>query len=360
MIVALRADASIEIGSGHIMRCLTLAEALSAELQATCHFICREHKSNLITFIESKGFEVIRLPHNNNHINTTDSLAHSKWLGTTQKNDAATCESALKLMQPDWLIVDHYAIDAQWEIQLKPYYKKLFVIDDLADRNHITDVLLDQNFGRKEEDYSRLVPKQCKLFIGPEYALLRPEFSQWREHSLARRKNIEAPKFWLINLGGVDKDNITSKVLLALSRRSLLPDTHITVVMGTSAPHTESIKNLAKSMPWPCEVLINVSNMAELMANADIAVGAAGSTSWERICLGLPTILLTLAANQQEIAQRLLKSGSVWLSSTENIQQTLNRILEDPDLRVKSRNAFDITAGMGMQNILEAMDAKES
>lgn len=350
MNVVFRADASIEIGSGHIMRCLTLATALSAEPQTTCHFICREHKGNLITFIESKGFEVIRLPHND-YINTAESLAHSKWLGTTQKNDAAACESVLKLIQPDWLIVDHYAIDTQWEKQLKPYYKKLFVIDDLADRKHIADILLDQNFGRKEEDYSTLTPAQCKLLIGPEYALLRPEFSQWREYSLNRRKNIEIPKHWLVNLGGVDKDNITSEILSALSQCSLLPDTNVTVVMGASAPHTENVKDLAKTMPWPCDVLVNVSNMAEIMANADIAIGAAGSTSWERCCLGVPTLLLVLAENQKEVASTFDKYGVALHINAANSLPKLLMNLRKLNLQSLSISSSNITAGIGCNHV---------
>src|SRR5690606_35975420 len=188
---------------------------------------------------------------------------------------------------PDWLIVDHYALDARWESQQKDFCGRLAVIDDLASRPHSCDLLLDQNLGRRMQDYSHLVADNCELLIGPDYALLRPEFISARKHSLERREK-PVLRNLLISMGGVDKDNVTSHVLEALKPCLLPNDTRISVVMGANAPWAGLVQQQAAMMPWCTEVVFNVDNMAQRMAESDFAIGAAGSTSWERCCLGLP------------------------------------------------------------------------
>src|SRR5690606_2585434 len=145
---------------------------------------------------------------------------HSHWLGATQTQDAAGCVPILAKLNPDWLIVDHYALDARWERALKPHYRKLMVIDDLADRPHQCDLLLDQTFGRDAEDYQTWVPANCRLLCGSHYALLRPEFAALRPYSLARRATPQLRQL-LITMGGVDKDNATGQVLEALRASQL-------------------------------------------------------------------------------------------------------------------------------------------
>lgn len=308
MNIVFRTDASINMGTGHVMRCLTLAEALR-QAGHDCHFICREHEGNLLAVIQQRGFTAWALPMTAESDNT---LAHSPWLGATQVEDVEQClawfvdNSSLTV---DWLIVDHYGLDKTWVQRLRPYAKRLMVIDDLADREHDCDVLLDQNLGREHSDYNGLVPTYCQRLIGPQYALLRPEFAELREYSLQRRQANPQLKKLLISLGGVDKDNITGQVLTALENATLPQDIEITVVMGATAPHLDDVQAKAEQLPWQTEVVVNVADMAQRMADADLAIGAAGSTSWERCCLGLPTVMLVLADNQREIAQFLQKTG---------------------------------------------------
>ena len=314
-VVCFRVDASIQMGSGHVMRCLTLADEL-AQAGAECHFICREHHGHLNALIKERGHAVHSLPNieqqaQHKH-NEAGALAHASWLGATQEHDIDACIPILKYFQPDWLIVDHYALDIQWEKALRPYCKKLMVIDDLADRQHDCDLLLDQTFGRAPEDYLPLTPQDCQLLCGSEYALLRPEFAQWRDYSLKRREQGQLEHL-LINLGGVDKDNITSQILKALANSPLPKNCHITVVMGATAPWVEEVKHQAAQLPWPTQVKVGVSNMAKLMANSDLAIGAAGATSWERCCLGLPTIMIVLAENQKLAAKALSKIETIKL-----------------------------------------------
>ena len=291
------------------MRCLTLADSLKQE-GASCTFICREHEGNLLALIQHKGYNALALPSSTANISPSTTPSRQEyltWLGTTPAEDARqtiTALQSLSLDKPAWLIVDHYALDSEWESALRAYCQKIMVIDDLADRRHDCDLLLDQTFGRDERDYQPLVPEHCTILTGSYYALLRPEFAEWREYSLQRRCEPQLKQL-LITLGGVDKDNVTGKVLAALSDSDLPSDCHITIVMGKHASWLEAVTTQAQQLPWSTEVKVDVNNMAELMANSDLCIGAAGSTTWERCCLGLPSIMLVLAENQQKIANEL-------------------------------------------------------
>ncbi len=297
MKVVFRADASVQIGTGHVMRCLTLADALAAK-GAQCTFISRKHPGNLIEYIRNKGYAVYSLPM---ETAVDVNLAHSEWLGATQAQDAHACEGTLATLQPDWLVVDHYALDARWERAVAEHGCQVMVIDDLADRVHTCQILLDQTFGRDANDYRLLVPDDCTSLCGSRYALLRPEFAALRPYSLQRRAKPKLKQL-LISMGGVDKDNVTARVLNALHACALPVDCSITVVMGSAAPWLSDVQQQALYMPWPTTVLVGVAHMAQLMADSDLAIGAAGATSWERCCLGLPTVMMVLADNQRYAA----------------------------------------------------------
>ena len=351
MNIIFRVDASLKMGTGHVMRCLTLAQVLK-ENGANIKFICRKHEGNLIDKIHSSGFNVHELGLLE-EIKVDNKLTHSPWLGVTQQQDADDCIDILKAKKVDWLIVDHYALDEQWQKRLKPYYEKIMVIDDLADRKHQCDVLLDQTFGRQHDDYVALVPKDCELLLGSQYALLRPEFSKWRAYSLERRSKPEFKKL-LINMGGVDVDNVTENVLDELKLCNLPNDMNIIVVMGSSAPHLESVKFKAMTLPYKTEVRVDVDNMAEVMANSDIAIGAAGSTTWERCCLGLPTIQIVIAKNQLFSAETLAHHNIVKLA--KEIKET-TYLLESSSEWMKSvgSSALEICDGMGSYKVFNKM-----
>ena len=359
MQVVIRTDASLQIGTGHVMRCLTLANALN-EKGVTVEFICRELPGNLIVYIENKGFSV----HSLQGLTTSkhglsrshNNLSHSHWLGVSQEQDVKECESVLKTINPDWLIVDHYAIDCWWQNELKEHYKKLMVIDDLADRRHECDLLLDQTFGRNEEEYKSLVPHDCRLLIGSQYALLRPEFPQWREYSLRRRAaNPELEKI-LITMGGVDLDNVTGQVLELLKACELTKNLAITVVMGATALNLDEVKQMARTMPNKTEVKENVTNMAELMANTDLAIGAAGATTWERCCLGLPTLMVVLAKNQELIASLIEKAGAAVIIDRQELESICKKLVINLNGMQKiSSMASQVTDGQGVNRIIERM-----
>lgn len=368
MRIAFRTDASLQIGTGHVMRCLTLADALHKH-GVECLFICRPHRGNLLDLITLRGHRAIALPvlvaDDSISPYTDTELAHARWLGTDWGTDATDTYQALGDKIVDWFVVDHYALDGKWERVLRPACQRLMVIDDLADREHDCDLLLDQNLGRAISDYSGLISASATLLIGPQYALLRPEFALLRAESLARRSN---PRFrhLLIAMGGVDKDNVTGQVLHALNAcGAILPDDlHITVVMGLHAPWLQEVQAQVAQLPHTVKVLVGVDNMAQLMVNSDLAIGAAGSTSWERCCLGLPSLIVVLAENQQKIAQALGRSGAVISLGTPfsnafpvELQRAVIEIGSGNDrLGRLSVCAADITDGQGVMNVIQNLE----
>jgi len=367
MNIVFRVDASIEMGIGHVMRCLTLADALR-DKGAQCHFVCREHPGHLIDLIIDQGHQAYLLPlcQTDNYADDgqteSSQLAHAHWLGCDWPTDVRQTVDNIGHLKADWLIVDHYALDEHWEQQLRPFCNKIMVIDDLADRHHDCVLLLDQTFGRLAKDYERLVSAGCTILTGAKYALLRPEFAELRDYSLTRRKTGQF-KNLLISMGGVDKDNATGVVLRSLKKTCLPKKCHITVVMGVNSPWLEDVKSCAEALPWQVEVKVNIKNMAQIMADSDLAIGAAGSTSWERCCLGVPTLMIVLADNQEVIASALQGHGAATtlgkLSKKcilKNMESVLIKILNDIDnIKKMSIAASDITNGRGVYWVVDTV-----
>ena len=350
MRIAFRTDASLQIGTGHVMRCLTLADSLR-ERGATCTFVCRPHAGHLLRLIEQRGHSIVALPAGEGTYQVPADPAHAAWLGAHWSADAEQTQQALGNALVEWLVVDHYALDRRWEQALRPHCRKLMVIDDLADRPHDADLLLDQNLGRTSHDYDGLLAPHTQILIGPRYALLRPEFAQWRAYSLERREQAQLRNL-LITMGGVDKDNATGQVLQALQSCEMPEDLRITVVMGPHAPWLSQVQTLAAQMQWPTQVLVGVSNMAQLMADSDLAIGAAGSTSWERCCLGLPTVMLVLAENQNTGARALHEASAAEVvrcvgEIRNSISTLLDQDLSNVKLTSMCRAGACITDGRG-------------
>lgn len=344
------------------MRCLTLADELRSR-GAGCHFICREHPGNLIGLIQGRGFAATAMPAGAADFKPGGGMAttHAHWLGCDWQIDAEQTLDVVRAIRPDWLVVDHYAIDNHWEEMLRTQVRRMMVIDDLVDRRHECDVLLDQNLGREAKDYASKVPSHCTVLAGPCYALLRPEFAELREYSLARRQH-PLVKNLLVTMGGVDASNATGRVLETLKNSSLNEGCRITVVMGSSAPWLQQVRELAASMPWPTRVRVGVENMAQLMTDSDLAIGAAGGTSWERCCLGLPTLLVVLAENQWPGAQALKRhAAAVLIGEVDDIEKQLPQAIEaavqGEILAQMGRAASEITDGRGIEKLSELLRA---
>jgi UDP-2,4-diacetamido-2,4,6-trideoxy-beta-L-altropyranose hydrolase len=334
------------------MRCLTLAESLR-ERGAQLRFVCREHTGNLIALLQQKAMPVTVLPAPAlNDTNTSEDYA--AWLGVTQAEDIEQTIEALNGENPDWLVVDHYGLDVEWERVLRPHVSNLLVIDDLANRRHDCDVLLDQNYSAKgEQRYAGLVTDACKLLVGPRYALLRPEYRAYRKTLGARYGHV---KRVLVFFGGTDPHNVTGMTLEALSHPKL-KHLEVDVVVGANNPHRKNIEQqvLHRQLTTLYE---SRPHLADLMAQADIALGAGGATTWERMCLGLPTVVVAIAENQSPAADALaakhliIYAGKIPLVSAENLSKEiiasisnasrLNALSEQNELTVDGFGALRI------------------
>lgn len=357
---AFRADASIRIGSGHVMRCLTLADSLRARGHES-RFLARPHEGHLAEHIRARGHAVLLLPVDGAEHDEADpdGPPHADWLGGPWTEDATASLAALRDAPPDWLVVDHYALDARWEALVAPACGRMLVIDDLADRPHACDLLLDQNLGRRAADYAALLPAGCETLIGQQFALLRPEFRALRAASLARR---EAPllRNLLVSMGGIDKDDATSAVLDGIEAAGLPDGVTVTVISGRDSPWLDKVRRRAADMRLPTTVLVDVRNMAERMLQADLAIGGAGGTAWERCCLGLPSIVVVLADNQRPGAEALARAGAAWVidevaAVPRELPGLLATAVAPAVLAQAARRAAGITDGRGAERVSERL-----
>lgn len=322
--IAFRADAGTEIGTGHVMRCLTLADMLQKQ-GAAIFFICRDMPENLIELIVKRGYRVALLPsHSDDMMDTYQILQENK----------VHC-----------LIVDHYQIDEKWEKQMKAVTDKIIVIDDLANRPHDCDGLLDQNYYEAMESrYRELIPETCEAFLGPQYLLLRPEFLEAQRVSQERDGRIRR---LLIFYGGSDPTRETEKALQVLQSMNL-SGIHVDVVTGNANPSRNHLRSMCHKMGavYHCQI----DYLADLMAKADFAFGAGGVAMWERCYLGLPTLTTIVADNQLQSVRAAAKYGAVyslgWHTNVTKsvLADSLNQALYSPDLLKKmSERAIKLT-----------------
>lgn len=344
MKVLIRVDSSHQIGTGHVMRCLVLADLLKKDGNKV-EFICRSQKGDSIYNIISNGFKVYELSAPKDKEYETSSQ-YSQWLGVKQKKDADDCVNVIRLEKVNWVIVDHYGIDEQWHKHIKAYSEKLMVIDDLADRKFDCHLLLNQNLGIDKSYYENKVPPDCVLLLGTNYALLRPEFSRLRYKAIAKRKSTNSINNIIISMGGSDVNNITHSIL------ENIPNYYnVVVVLGKNSPHNKMLNNYVKDKN--IKILIDSNNMAGLMLDADLAIGAGGSTSWERCCLSLPAFIFQMDENQRMIVKHLVKFGSVKLiENVESIKSNLEDFQNNlSSWALMSRKSESICDGLGADRV---------
>ncbi|MEK9723231.1 MAG: UDP-2,4-diacetamido-2,4,6-trideoxy-beta-L-altropyranose hydrolase, partial [Rhodospirillaceae bacterium] len=269
-----RFDAGPRVGGGHAMRCLTLAAALE-DAGWSCRFAVSDGTLEAVAPLAARAGDCIA-------------------------PDAVAAAGPV-----DALIVDHYGWTAVEETPCRKFADAILVLDDLADRPHDADILLDTALGRRAEDYAGLAPDACRYLLGPVYALLTPEFAALREATLARRSAGGYLRRALVAFGLTDPDDLTSRALDGLVGRGL----EVTAVLGGGAPHLDAVRAAAEALDPPAELAVNAVDMAARMAAADVAIGAFGTTSWERCALGLPTVGVVAADNQRVNAAALTVAG---------------------------------------------------
>jgi UDP-2,4-diacetamido-2,4,6-trideoxy-beta-L-altropyranose hydrolase len=302
--------------------------------------------------LESKGFETLRLP-----ATYSRALQDSSLEQVSRDADAEDTLHALETVSKvDWLVVDHYALDSRWEGKMKTCVSRLMAIDDLANRNHACDLLVDQNLCRNYENrYHDLVPSGCANLLGPRYALLRENFRQARPRMGRTPCGLSR---LLVFFGGSDPGNETEKALNGIKGMGN-EFLHVDVVVGATNPHKHRIKDLcATQNGW--QYHCQVENMAELMGAADLAIGAGGSTTWERCCLGLPAIVTILSENQAELTEEVGQYGALvnlgWASELKpQSYSTAITGLAPEALSRMSQKGRELVDGEGCSRVVDVM-----
>jgi UDP-2,4-diacetamido-2,4,6-trideoxy-beta-L-altropyranose hydrolase len=352
MKVAMRADASPAIGAGHVMRCLSLADGLR-RAGASVAFVSRSLPPHLAALVADRGHEVLALGGETGR--ASDDLPHSGWLPTTQAADAAETTRVLGAARCDWLVVDHYALDARWEIALRSIATRLLAIDDLADRDHDCDVLLDQNLhAGAAQRYAGHVPPRSELLLGPQFALLRPEFRAARGATAPRTGDVSRV---LVSFGGADASNDTTAAVEAVAE-AMPHVTQVDVVLGADHACRDAIQQACLRRGYRCHV--QTDRMAELMTAADLAIGAGGVTTWERCCVGLPAIAIAAAANQRDVLEQAARHGLVYALdgpvSAGRLGLHLRALADNASLRHRMSDAALATVdGLGVDRTVQAM-----
>jgi UDP-2,4-diacetamido-2,4,6-trideoxy-beta-L-altropyranose hydrolase len=324
-----RADASPTIGGGHIMRCLALADALTLA-GWHCEFAVSDET---VSFVPVLGRSI-----------------HS------------ICPADWERPGTNLLVIDHYGLGAPYETAARAWASRVLVIDDLADRQHDCDCLLDPSLGRLATDYAGRVPSGASLCIGPAYALLRPEFAALRAEALARR---ETPRKRLVEkilvgFGAVDGKRMTPVALEAIALAGI--NANVDVVLGAQAQSRSEVERLLPGLPYSVCIQQNVDDMATLMLRADLAIGASGTTSLERCCLGLPSVAIVTAENQRLLAHTLVSTGAQvvvgeWTDvRAERIATMLSAIASDKkQLTTMAHRAAAVCDGRGVNRLLKVL-----
>ncbi|MGC5700254.1 UDP-2,4-diacetamido-2,4,6-trideoxy-beta-L-altropyranose hydrolase [Pseudomonas sp. NFXW11] len=348
MRVLIRADASPAIGSGHIARCLTLAQVLRQQ-GAEVAFACRRLPGNRLEALRAEGYQTFELPED-----YPGEQAHLGIEALLPWQADITALQEVLAQQPafDWVLVDHYGLDHQWQAAARQWAPRIAAIDDLANRRHAVELLLDQNFSGTAQAYAGLYDEPCRTLFGPHFALLREEFRRPPIEIKAQARRL------LVNFGGFDAAGQTYRAMLAL-----VPMTELQVdfVAGSGNPDWQAMQALAADRPhWRLHSY--VKDFAGLLAQADLCLGAGGGTSWERAVLGVPTLCITVAYNQQANARLLAEAGAhLYLGpceqvGVEEIRQALVLLLSNHGLRHSlAARARELVDGQGAQRVAAAL-----
>ena len=345
MKIVVRVDGGAEIGGGHIVRCLTLAQAARARGHDVV-FVCV--KDTMTSYLKRDAFEVVELLPQD--FVPEASPAHAAWLRLPWGIDAARTAKVLEACNADWLIWDHYGLDARWVDAIKEHTAvKTLAIDDLDDRALGADLILDQT-----RLSGRHTDAGGAAMIGPSFALLRPEFAQAREAALAHRK------------GPVRRIIVTPGLLDAAGLAPLALDAledwggEVEVIMGHASQSRAAVEQrVAGRTGW--RMTLDANDMPERMATADLCIGAAGMSTWERCCLGLPTVVIGVAANQMPVCQAIDAKGAAICLSFDDARsaQRLKAAVDAAGERTEgmARAAAQLCDGKGTQRVLDCLEA---
>ena len=341
MILLIRADGDAKIGAGHVMRCLALGQAWQ-DAGGQVVFAMAGKTPGLETRIKQEKMEIVKLavdPGCPDDARQTVHLAHEQ--------------------QADWLVLDGYLFGADYQRSIKDSGLQFLVIDDYGHATHYyADLVLNQNIHAQAGIY-KSKESDTRLLLGTDYALLRREFRLWRGW---KRQHPETAAKILITLGGSDSENVTEKVLQSLGSMQQ-EGLEITVVVGAANPNYERLEASAGNLPHHVRLTVNAANMPELMAEADLAISAGGSTCWELAYMGLPAITIILSEDQRPIAEKLGELRVVMnLGWYENlIPGQIGQAAEDLGASMATRTAMsergqELVDGKGGFRVVQAME----
>jgi UDP-2,4-diacetamido-2,4,6-trideoxy-beta-L-altropyranose hydrolase len=322
------------------MRCLVLADALAAR-GWRCYFAVGVESVTTVPALAASAHEIASV--------VADAETEADWMKSIWPEGCAL------------LVVDHYGRAAALEKNCRGWSERILVIDDLGDRAHECDLLLDQSLGREAGAYDGLVPDGCRLLMGPDFALLRPQFASARKAALARREGTAALSAILVSVGLTDPSNLTGLALKAIGESGL--EVEVTVILGAAAPHHAAVEDGLEAFGHRARLLVAVDDMAGPMTAVDLAIGAAGSSSWERCCLGLPTILLVASEHEKLAADPLCAAGVAEAFGRDgeielaHVAQAIRNLAADPALLAqRGRKAAAVCDGLGADKVAAAAD----
>ena len=331
-----RADAGPGMGGGHVQRCLALAETM-VQQKWRCCFAVRGATEETVPALGASGHRLLRL-------------------AGPDRDEVAEMAASLR-EKCDLLVLDHYDRDSAFEAACRGFALRIMAIEDRPSRPHDCDFVLDPTPGRSGVDYETLLPSHCRMLLGPDYALLRRQFAEARPAALTRRESGQPVSRLLVSIGMTDPQNITGRVLKGVAESG--PALAVDVVLGSVAPHLAAVQEAAASMG--AEVHVDVTDMADFMSRADLAISASGSTVLERCCLGLPGIAIVTAENQRHLADAFRAANIAEVIDADQatpqwIADTQRRLCTDAEARTAmSRAAAALCDGQGPARVIEAL-----
>lgn len=354
MEVAFRVDASTYIGSGHVMRCLVLADELKRQGHGVC-FYTRPQSGDLVELIRSRGHQVRLLVQPKEWMKPTNSSDYAAWLQIPQIEDADNFVNLCTHVNV--VVIDHYGIGSSWHTYIREKLScKIVAVDDLV-REHNADLIIDQTILRQAQEY-KVKNINARVMSGTKFSILDPKFHEFRKSRVVANKVLPKRPKLLITMGGIDEPNATLKVLQELkSGVDTLPQ--VTVLLSKRAPHYQLVNSFANQNPTWITHIEFVDDMAALMLEHDIAIGAAGSTSWERACLGLPSIVVPLADNQRTICTNLVKVGAALSFELSSLSELFNDLYHSLINNYETIRAASLAIcdGEGIQRIMKEINA---
>ncbi|WP_299185945.1 UDP-2,4-diacetamido-2,4,6-trideoxy-beta-L-altropyranose hydrolase [uncultured Psychrobacter sp.] len=350
--IAFRVDVAPHIGTGHLQRCLTLATQLKESFVKSIFFV-RQYDGNLLSIIDDNDFEYSVI---GSSVNKSFSDRHSEWLGVSQQEDAEDFLKSASTFKIDLLVIDHYSIDSVWEGYIKNKLSiPIVVIDDLANRVHLSDILIDQNYWPNiDVRYNGLLPEHAQKLLGPKYALLKPMYEEMRQSNIGHNERVELDSI-LVNFGGVGSFSLWQTVIPALLQ-CFKYNFHI-ITGKLPAEHYAILHDLVEEVPH-IKMQETTDKMPELMNTSIYCLGACGSTVWERFCLGLNSALIDIAENQKELVEYLDEQemidylGSLKKITTNTIVNFITNLqLESESYIIRRNRIQSLVDGLGSKRI---------